>query len=291
VDTLDASNQTASFINLNAGTFSSIGQVSADTLKQQLAQQFANYPAAWIAERIERFAADGTLYTGQDNVAIAYGVTIENARGGAGNDTLIGNAADNRLWGGAGNDVLEGAAGNNSLFGDTGYDVARYNESATAYQLTKYGTQWVVSKKDAGMTDTLYNMESIQFTDKIFFDSTQAREVYRLYKAAFDRTPDKGGLSYWVGEYVAGKGLDTIASGFVYSQEFRDLYPVGDTVAFLTGLYGNVLDRSPDAGGLAYWQQAMQAGMQASTVLLAFSESAENLTKLAAQIDDGFWLA
>src|SRR5688572_17366996 len=42
---------------------------------------------------------------------IANGVTIENATSGSGNDTLIGNAADNRLDGGGGNDLLNLFAG------------------------------------------------------------------------------------------------------------------------------------------------------------------------------------
>ena len=291
VDTLDASNQTASIINLNPGTFSSIGQVSADTLKQTVAQQFSNYPVSWINEKVDRFVADGSLYTGKDNLAIAYGVTLENAVGGSGNDVLIGNAANNTLRGGAGNDLLEGGGGNNSLFGDAGYDIARYDVSADTYRLTKSGNVWGLSAIGSERVDTLYDMESIQFLDKIFFDSSEARQVYRLYKAAFDRTPDKDGLGYWVGEYVAGSGLEQISTGFTSSKEFMDLYPVGNTVTFLNGLYDNVLGRAPDAGGLAYWQGAMQQGMQASAVLLAFSESSENRVNLSAQIDDGFWLA
>lgn len=42
---------------------------------------------------------------------IANGVTIENARGGSGNDTLIGNEAANRLEGGGGRDTMTGGAG------------------------------------------------------------------------------------------------------------------------------------------------------------------------------------
>ena len=38
------------------------------------------------------------------NVSIAYGATIENAKGGTGNDWLVGNAANNELRGGDGND-------------------------------------------------------------------------------------------------------------------------------------------------------------------------------------------
>jgi serralysin len=56
------------------------------------------------------------------NIAIAYGCDIENARGGSGNDTLIGNALDNILDGGAGNDILTGGAGADILIGGNGND-------------------------------------------------------------------------------------------------------------------------------------------------------------------------
>ncbi|MEM6374605.1 MAG: M10 family metallopeptidase C-terminal domain-containing protein, partial [Pseudomonadota bacterium] len=42
---------------------------------------------------------------------------IENARGGSGDDTLSGNAADNRLEGGDGNDTLSGELGRDTLLG------------------------------------------------------------------------------------------------------------------------------------------------------------------------------
>lgn len=54
---------------------------------------------------------------------IANGVTIENARSGSGNDTLIGNDAANRLESGAGNDTLTGNGGNDVLVGGAGSDV------------------------------------------------------------------------------------------------------------------------------------------------------------------------
>ncbi len=49
--------------------------------------------------------------------------TFENAMGGNGNDTLLGNALDNLLVGNGGNDVLVGAGGNDTLFGDDGFDI------------------------------------------------------------------------------------------------------------------------------------------------------------------------
>ncbi|MFM7423960.1 MAG: M10 family metallopeptidase C-terminal domain-containing protein [Elainella sp.] len=59
----------------------------------------------------------------RNNLTIAYGVDIENAVGGAGNDTLTGNQGANSLAGNAGADRLTGLAGNDRLTGGAGNDV------------------------------------------------------------------------------------------------------------------------------------------------------------------------
>src|SRR5215217_2933177 len=56
------------------------------------------------------------------NIAIAFGVTIENAVGGAGDVVIKGNQAANRLEGGAGNDILAGGDGADLLIGGAGAD-------------------------------------------------------------------------------------------------------------------------------------------------------------------------
>ena len=47
---------------------------------------------------------------------------IENAKGGSGNDQIVGNAANNILYGNDGNDSLTGFAGNDALLGGNGND-------------------------------------------------------------------------------------------------------------------------------------------------------------------------
>ena len=78
---------------------------------------------------------DATLVTGDPNAGgfvsydagirggftIANSVVIENAFGGSGNDTLIGNSFTNRLDGGAGNDKLTGNAGSDVFVFWNGY--------------------------------------------------------------------------------------------------------------------------------------------------------------------------
>ena len=57
-----------------------------------------------------------------NNISIAFGVMIENASTGSGNDRITGNAADNVLRAGDGNDDISGRDGNDQLFGGDGDD-------------------------------------------------------------------------------------------------------------------------------------------------------------------------
>jgi VCBS repeat-containing protein len=77
-----------------------------------------NLPAN-IDLREEGFSSFGGL---KYNFAIAKGAIIENAIGGSGDDTIMGNAAGNVLTGNGGNDVLYGMEGNDTLYGNAGND-------------------------------------------------------------------------------------------------------------------------------------------------------------------------
>jgi len=75
------------------------------------------------AQHIDLRAGDFSSVGGlTDNVAIAYGATIENTIGGSGADEIVGNAAGNLLQGNAGNDTMSGEAGDDTLHGGAGND-------------------------------------------------------------------------------------------------------------------------------------------------------------------------
>lgn len=57
-----------------------------------------------------------------DGVAIVWGTDIENARGGTGNDTLVGSELNNVLIGNIGDDTLQGLVGQDFLMGMEGND-------------------------------------------------------------------------------------------------------------------------------------------------------------------------
>jgi serralysin len=87
-------------------------------------------PGQWTtssAEQLARLHYDGSKIAAGNiaNALLFQGDTrslIENAKGGSGNDTIIGNSAANRLWGGVGNDSLSGGEGNDQLIGGAGAD-------------------------------------------------------------------------------------------------------------------------------------------------------------------------
>lgn len=99
---------------------------------------------------------------GTENLVVAYGTIIENAQGGAGNDTLIGNSSDNLMTGGSGNDIIDGGAGT--------ADIARYFGNSTEYTISKSldGKITVTDQVDGrDGIDQLTNIESLLFSDKI----------------------------------------------------------------------------------------------------------------------------
>ncbi|MFB2532513.1 M10 family metallopeptidase C-terminal domain-containing protein [Paracoccus sp. p3-h83] len=66
--------------------------------------------------------SQSSVYGGTSNMGIARGTVIHDYTAGSGNDTIVGNAAANRLVGGAGNDRLSAMAGNDTLDGGAGND-------------------------------------------------------------------------------------------------------------------------------------------------------------------------
>jgi Ca2+-binding RTX toxin-like protein len=87
---------------------------------------FADLPAANVdgsALSVFINLTDGIARIGTANApSSAHMVSIENATGGSGNDSIVGDAGANVLTGLAGNDTLSGLAGNDALYGGVGND-------------------------------------------------------------------------------------------------------------------------------------------------------------------------
>lgn len=74
----------------------------------------------WINLNEEAFSSVGGL---RNNISIARNVTIEDAFGGSGADSILGSAVANLLRGNAGADSIDGGVGNDTLEGGAGNDL------------------------------------------------------------------------------------------------------------------------------------------------------------------------
>ncbi|HEX8544792.1 MAG TPA: DUF4214 domain-containing protein [Pseudomonas sp.] len=214
--------------------------------------------------------------------------------GSAGNDLIVGYGGDDSLFGNAGNDRIVSGIGNDFIDGGSGIDTVTYTTGKSSVQVSANGTGFVVVNNQGEM-DTLVNVERLAFSDgtTLALDVKAADNTgsaYRLYQAAFDRTPDTAGLKYWIAEMDAGRSIGQIAQSFVDSSEFKTLNPGQDQNSIINNYYLHVLHRVADAPGYAYWNQQMANGMKANEVLVSFSESQENIANAAPSLEGGLWL-
>ena len=166
-------------------------------------------------------------------------------------------------------------------------DVARADVTET---LGEDGAVTIVSPDGTAVATGL---ERIEVTDGAYAYglSEDAPFVYRLYSASLARTPDEGGLRFWDGAFDE-LTPNALAQQFVDSQEFEDNFlGDGSDEAFIDALYMNVLGREADEGGLNFWLDLFSSGAQTrATMLIAFSESNENIELTAEDTDDGLWV-
>jgi hypothetical protein len=140
-------------------------------------------------------------------------------------------------------------------------------------------------------SDTFSSIESVNFVDGImsYDPGSHIWQANRLYGAAFDRAADAFGLNFHAARLDAGLSLSGIASDFVNSAEFLATYGSLDNNGFVNQLYLNVLNRSADPGGLAFWAGLLNGGSTRGDALVGFSESVENVNNYAGQLSAGLW--
>ena len=221
-----------------------------------------------------------------DTVPLAIG------NGTANDDDITGTNANDALYGHAGWDLLEGKGGSDLLDGGSGIDTAWYEGRLDDYDVAVAGHRlFVTDTVGLDGSDTLVNLERLDFADvALAFDvDGPAGEAYRLYQAAFDRTPDEDGLGYWIAQMDAGASVRNVAASFVNSNEFRTVYGSNPSNAtIITGFYEHVLNRTPDAAGMEYWLAILNGGKDTvAGVLASFSESQENYAQLVGVMQDG----
>lgn len=182
--------------------------------------------------------------------------------------------------------------GNSAAFTVLINDSAVFPALRRNYTVSKTDTGYTVKDNvGTGGTRSFTSLKRLRFTDgslALDIDGI-AGQAYRLYQASFDRVPDLAGLGYQMAAMeISGLTLQQVAQNFINSPEFAAKYGALDDTQFVTQLYANVLQRTPDAAGLQFYLSGL--GNQSFTramILAGFSESPENQALVLSAIQNG----
>ncbi|MEM6355012.1 MAG: DUF4214 domain-containing protein [Pseudomonadota bacterium] len=192
-----------------------------------------------------------------------------------------------------GDDTVENPSGDDELDGLGGRDTVRYD--ATREEVTEtLGFGGRVTIEQNGETDVLDNIERVELNDGAYiFDISENGDfIYRLYAAAFVRTPDEEGFRFNTNRSDNGQSDEEIAQSFVVSDEFLAEFGTNPTdEQFIEDLYQKVLERASDEGGRNFWLERFASGeLDRADMLIRFAASDENFARTADDVDDGFWV-
>lgn len=239
----------------------------------------------------------------------ALGIANIDLTGHAGADVLIGNAGDNVLDGGAGADtvrydfarsqatVAQAADGAIVVTSAQGTDILRNIETvAFADSLIDLVALFGPNVEPWEAAGIAYNGASVVGggnDDHLYaggfaagYAPQESAQMFRLYQAAFGRSPDVEGHRNWTQSiFESEQSLLTVSGKFVTSKEFQKTYGDLSTEAFVDLLYRNVLGREADAEGRINWISFLEnPDNTRAQALHGFSESREfqNMTNIAS---------
>ncbi|MEC3860184.1 DUF4214 domain-containing protein [Mesobacterium sp. TK19101] len=117
-------------------------------------------------------------------------------------------------------------------------------------------------------------IESLSY-GKTLLKASFTDDLYRVYGATLGREPDFAGLDGWADKMASGTSYQSVVAGFVRSAEFQQTYGSLSDSGFVSLLYQNVLERSPDSEGLQTWLDRLATGWAREKVVEGFAQSVE----------------
>ena len=207
-------------------------------------------------------------------------------------------AFEHQLIGTSGRDIFTIPTKSTYVDGLGDIDIANFARSAEGMGFA-VGRNGVVFA-DGETVFFMRDVERVSFLEGTLLLDTGAGEnagmAYRIYQAAFNRTPDVDGLAYWLATLDSGAAsLSAIANHFIHSPEFILTFGTPETVTnarFVELMYSHTLGRAFDRAGLDFWAERLNSeAFSRADVLAQFTESPENQQRVAEQIDNGIWLA
>ncbi len=108
----------------------------------------------------------------------------------------------------------------------------------------------------------------------LFSPEGAGNEVDRAYDDLLGRGAEPGGRAFWT-EYLQTRPVTELRTNILASPERFE--GAGSPAAWITELYQELLGRSPDAGGLAYWVGMEASGAHHYWIVDAIYQSDESL--------------
>jgi hypothetical protein len=105
----------------------------------------------------------------------------------------------------------------------------------------------------------------------------RTRAVQGVYQRFLGRSADSGGLNAWLQILGQGGTVDQVTEMVVGSAEFF-AKSGGNNPAFIQSTYQALLNRSPEPGGAASWNQALNNGLTRTALAQAILNSIEGRT-------------
>lgn len=101
-----------------------------------------------------------------------------------------------------------------------------------------------------------------------------AYQIDNIYQQYLGRGADSSGQQYWVAAMQNGMTQEQLEADFIGSAEYIADHG-GKGSGWVTGMYHDLLGRTPDAGGLTHWVDSLDSGVDPALVALGFAASAE----------------
>lgn len=215
--------------------------------------------------------------------------------GSAGNDKItIADAKNTKVILGTGNstvttgggvDTVEAGLGNSTIVGGSGdYTVVKLAGSATNYNVTVNNGHAIVTNKTTSKVTDISKIQYVQLDNgnaMVFAKNSLEGQVASLYRVAFGRDADAGGLDYWFDLARAGATLKQIANAFVNSAEYAPLAS-RTNLEFIQSLYQNTFNRAGEDAGVAYWLNDLNTSATKADLIASFAQIAvQNIQGIA----------
>ena len=169
-------------------------------------------------------------------------------------DQIFLREGNERAFADLGNDTIKGGAGNDTIDGGQGYDLSLYKNVSNKYKLLPTQTGWSVSDSlGVDGTDTVTNIEKLQFTDRSVIIESQSHgsyadlptELYQFFITAFDAAPGVTYMDQLAEAYRYGLSVKQIVDIFTNKTQFTDVYsPTLSHTDMATQLVTNIVKNS-----------------------------------------------